>query len=379
MFGLVRGAVTLGKARDVNRLHRHAISSGMWVLWPVVYVVVAAWPLAVGVVRPGITGYERCQLPEHVYGQAYRPYVKRQLVPLVVRAGVAVMPEEWKAGTRSFFEQSPVIARLRWDPGYAPEFVLALVVMYFSLLAFLMVLRRLLLACLELRPSWSHLVVLAVGIGLPITFAGKLYIYDFTQLFLFTAALVLMYRHCWWAYYPLFALACVNKETSILLALVFVFWQGLNGFKIGRDVRIITAVHAATQWGLGLSILVAIAWIFRNNPGGEAEFHLWRNLGGGFTPLAWMRLVVLTMAIVLSLWRIRWAPRFFSCGLAATLPVLLAAMLFLGYIDELRNAYESLPFVVGLTVLALGWRWGVRAREECVRGSPQGACGLPGA
>jgi len=345
---------------DVSCSDTRSIARG--VLLTVAYIAVAAWPLSIGVARPGITGYERCLLPDHIYGRAYRPYVKRQLVPLVVRVGTDVMPEVWKERMRLCFERFRLEARLRWDPAYAPEFVLTLVVMYVSLLGFLVALRKLLLLCLELSPGWAHGVVLGVAIGLPVTFAGQLYIYDFTQLFVFTVALVLMIRRYWWAYYPVLALACINKETSILLIVVFILWEGRDIFRRWHWI------HAAVQLGLALTILLSLAWIFRNNPGGDVEFHLWRNLAMPFTPLAWMRLAVLGMVVVLSLRRITEAPRFFRSGFVATLPPLLLAMLFFGYIDELRNVYEALPFVVGLIVLTLGWRWGVRARNTGTRG-----------
>jgi hypothetical protein len=161
------------------------------------YLVSGAIPLTIGVIRPGITGYERAMLEDMVYGRAYRPFVKRQLVPLMVRAGKGQMPTALEEWLKNKFAGSSVVARLDWPTEYAVEFVLTLLVMYGSLIGFLIVLRFFLLCFLNISYVLSHVVVLAVGIGLPVTFAGQLYIYDFTQLLLFTASVLLLFRERW--------------------------------------------------------------------------------------------------------------------------------------------------------------------------------------
>ena len=326
-------------------------------LWAVAYLLAAAWPLAVGIERPGITGYERAMLPDMIHGTAWQPFVKRQLVPLVVRGGLTLPPQSLDDRLRQVFERSSIVQKLRWPAQYAPEFVLSLVVMYASMLAFLVVLRKFLRTLLEISEGGSHAAVLVVAVGLPISFAGKLYIYDFTQLLLFTAGLLCMYQRRWWWYYPLFALACLNKETSILLVAVFACWIGRRAFESAN------LAHIAAQAVIGLGICAVLAWIFRHNPGGGIEWHLQRNLSPPITKLAMIRLAVLVLAIILALWRFRGAPVFVSRGFLVTLLPLLVATLFFGYVDELRDYYEALPFGLCLVLLTLGKRWGVYARE----------------
>jgi hypothetical protein len=333
---------------------------GLWAL----YLAVAAWPVAVGAFRPGITGYERAMLPDMVYGRAHRPFVKRQLAPLVVRGLSAVAPRELRHRLTNAFEQSSITRRLDWPPQYATEFTLALGVMYVSMLGFLLVLCAFLSATLVL-PGWlAHGATLATGLAVPIFFAGLTYIYDFPQLLLFTAALLAMARGRRWAYYPLLALACLNKETSILLPVVLALWLGR------RALTPRWAAHLAAQFTIGLAIVAAIGWVFRNNPGGEAEFHLQRNLSGGWSTLGWVRLAFMAVLTAGALWGARRGSRFLRAGLAGTLAPLVAATLVLGYLDELRDYYEALPFIVALVLLAVCGRFGVKRREI----SPSGRC-----
>jgi len=311
------------------------------------YVVLALVPLAVGVVRPGITGYPRAMLEDAVYGRAHQPFVKRQLVPLMVRGSAAMVPERVSESLSRAFADSKLVQRLGWPPSYATEFVLSLVLMYAGMLAFLVVLRAFLHACLDLPTRLGHTATLVVGVALPVTFAGQLYLYDFWQLFLFTAGLLWMVRGRWWLYYPTFVLACLNKETSLLLPVVMAVWMGRQ--VVGRR----QLVHLLAQLVGGGAIVFALAWAFGDNPGAGLEWHFGRNLSMPFTMLAWLRLTVLAAALVLSLASIRRAPAFLARGLVATLPVLVIAALFFGYIDELRDYYEALPFVVALVLLTV--------------------------
>ena len=325
-----------------------------WFLWGIAFLLAAGWPLAVGIVRPGITGYAPAMLPDMIHGRAHRPFVKRQLVPLVVRAGLAITPRPLDDRLREAFERSSLVRRLRWPAQDAPEFVLTLLVMYLSLLGFLAVLPRLLQTLLVIPETAARAATLLLAVALPVTYAGKLYIYDYTQLLLFTACLLCIIRRRWVWYYPVFVLACVNKETSILLAAVFAVWQGRH--VLSR----VNLPHFVAQACLGLAVCTVIAWIFHGNPGSSAEWHLQRNLAPPGTRLAQIRLAVLAAGVLLAVWSTRDASPFMSRGFLVTLLPLLAATLFLGYIDELRDYYEALPLGLCLVLLTVGRRRGVR-------------------
>jgi hypothetical protein len=196
-------------------------------------------------------------------------------------------------------------------------------------------------------PSKPHAYVFSTIalLGLPTCFRYFSYIYDFPTLLLFTSSLVLMAQRRWRWYFPVFALACINKETAILLIPIFALY-----FFACR------ATERRTYWGyicaqalLFLAIRGAIAWAFRMNPGSPFEFHCLdyniRKLS-----LPWTIEEAMTWGIVLVLvfndlrskpWLARVA--------AGMLAPLLALCLFFGYLDELRDYYE-----VYVPVLALG-------------------------
>ncbi|MHC4132442.1 MAG: hypothetical protein ACYSR3_10675 [Planctomycetota bacterium] len=311
------------------------------------YMAVSAVPIVVGVFRPGVTGYKRAMLQDMVYGRAYRPFVKRQLVPIIVRAGVWILPEQLEQKLEEEFSQSGLAAKLGWPKDYAAEFILTLGVMYASLVGFLIVLKQFFSIFLNIPRWFSHLVVLLVGVSLPVTFAGQMYIYDFMQLLIFTLGILLLYEQKWSLFYPVYILACINKETSVLIPFVFLCWKGLEVLKKSN------LWHFLFQVVIGFGICFLISYIFRNNPGGSMEWHLERNLNMSFSILGWARLAFLFCVIILSLWKLSKAPLFLRCGLLATLPILMVTSFLFGYIDELRAYYEALVFMTALSLFTV--------------------------
>ncbi len=313
-----------------------------------VYMAVAAVPMVVGVFRPGMNYYHKAKVADMVYGRAHQPFVRRQLVPVMVRGGAALMPAAMRGQLEERFAKSELVKRLGWDAEYAGEFVAAIILMYGAMLGFLLVLRLFLVQFFELSGIKSHGVALATGLLLPATFCGVLYIYDFSQLLLFTTGALLMGQRRWGLFYPVFILGCLNKETTILLPVVFALYHGW------RTLRWENLRHFLGQMALGLAMALMLSWLFQGNPGGAAEWHLERNLHLSLSGLGWARLIILIVVVALCLVRILKAPVFLRRGWLATMPILLVATLFLGYIDELRDYYEALPFAVGLILLTLG-------------------------
>lgn len=354
----------------------------------VLFGLVAFWAVGVGAYRPGITGYQglkaRATLEDTIFGRAHKPFVKRQLAPLVVRGSSALVPDSARQALSDAFARSRLISsRLGWPPQYATEYVISLLLMAACALGFLLTLGRLIAATLpdargqddlatkdprgqDARATkdycattpLAHLAALATGLLLPGFYAGMTYIYDFPQLLLFTLAALLMYRRQWTAYYVVFALACLNKETSILLPVVMTLWLGR------RALQLRWALHIVAQFVVGLAIIAALAWVFRDNPGSGIEWHLDRNIWAGWSKLGWLRLAFLAVLVLLALRRIGRAEPFLRAGLAGTLVPLLVATLFMGYLDELRDYYEALPFLVPLVVLGLTPRRAARANAS---------------
>jgi len=326
------------------------------------YLIVAAIPLSVSIFRPGITGYERAVFEDMIYGKAHKPFVKRQLVPLIVRGTTHLIPGPTKTFLQKKFSQSKLINQLGWTPEYASEFLLALLIMYGSLIGFLVVLRLFILYFLNISSTLSHIAVLAVGLGLPCTFVYKVYIYDFTQLLLFTACLLLLYQQRWHLFYPIYILACLNKETSILLPVVFLSCFTTNALKRPG------LWHLLSQIIIGLGIYSLIGYIFRDNPGGAIEWHLRHNIARPFiiSGFGKLRLIIFILFILLSLSKLHQAPVFLKRSLIATLPPLMCLAFLFGHFDELRDYYEALPLIYTLTLVAIGQKFGIGFRSTLI-------------
>jgi hypothetical protein len=159
---------------------------------------------------------------------------------------------------------------------------------------------------------------------------------------LFTGGLILLYRQRWVWFYAIYILLCVNKETSVLMTAVFLFWQGRQ---IIMDRKLAHLILMMLLW------TVTEAWlshVYQGNPGSDREWHLMRNAAFSFSMLGWLRLAAL--AATIGVCAVGWSesPRFVRMGLLATLPVLFLATIFWGYIDEWRDYYEALPFMAAL-------------------------------
>ena len=323
-------------------------------VWPIVlYAAVALVPLSVGLMRPGLTPSPRVLPQDMVYGQAHRPFVKRQLVPSIVRVGTAAMPDGLRESLEASFEASPWVRRMGWPNAFATEYALIVAFMYLCLIGFLSQLQRFLRQCLQVSSRFAHGVVVLVGLGLPICYKAIFQIYDFAQLFLFTSCLLLMLRGRWGLYYLVFLLACVNKETSLLLPVILGAWLGR------RCMERRWLLHLGSQLAIGLAIALALAWRYRDNPGTDLEWHLFHNLTLSWNALGWLRLSILCLAVPLALWQARRASRFLRSGFIVTFAPLLSLTLFFGLVDELRDYFEALPFTVALILLLFG----IKARD----------------
>lgn len=294
---------------------------------------------------PGLNHYAPSNFRDMVDGRAARPFVYRALVPTVVRLVSGVVPDSVHAAVTS----AALHTRLKhllsaWDhlpAEYFLEFLIALALMYGSLIGFVIALRQLAEAVFELPPSFARKIPLIALVLLPPLFRYTSFLYDFPALFLFTLGLALMVRQRWRAYFVLLVVASLNKETTVLLPFVFgLYFLRRQALLNGRFWPLLGA-----QIGLWLVIKLAIDFVFRGNPGGVAEYHftdhnlgLLRSYSVG-TAAAWLVLAVLI--------GVRWSdtPRFLRTALWV-LPVLLGMTLFLGYLDELRDYYEAFPVVV---------------------------------
>lgn len=325
--------------------------------WRLVYlslaVILSALVFGIFVYRPGINGYDRAMFADMVYGRATKPFVYRTLLPTAVRVLASAIPTEARSRLNAWASESPAIDNmftiLGWEREHLTEYFVALVLMYSCLWGFIGALGYLLDGVYEASGRVRDVFVLGALLGLTQFFRYYSYLYDLPTLFLFTLGLGLMVRGRWRPFLLVYALGCLNKETTILLTLVFAvhyyerarlrrrtFWQLLLAQ---------LAIFAASR-----AVLTVVFW---NNPGSLVQVLFPKhNLDvlGAF-PLA----AVFGWCGVALLLAYRWAdkPLFLRQGLWIV-PPLVVLTFFFGYLDELRDYYEAYPIVLLLALHSIG-------------------------
>jgi hypothetical protein len=286
-----------------------------------------------------ISSFDRGSIGGMVYGFAYRPYVYRTLLPSIIRLLTPLVPE----GVVAIALQNPLvaIALSRFSTTvYLRESLLMLGGMYLSLLGFIVALRLLMRAVrfTEWAVSWVPVVCLLL---LPSVFPdGKFY--DFPTLFLFTLGLVLLVQQRWSAYLPTYTLACINKETAILLALVFAVYC------YQRVARRSFAYLLSAQLVVFAVTRLWLMWVFRDNPGQVVEFHLPEHLAATMASPQALLLPVAGLAVLIG-YRWREKPVFLRNALIIGVPLGILH-LFFGAPYEIRNYLEVLPITLLLVV-----------------------------
>lgn len=274
------------------------------------------------------------RLGNMIDGTAYRPYVYRALIPFLVRVLERIYP-------------------IRSE-------LYAFALMFLALVGFVLTVRSFSVYFWESRTK-ADVVSLLSLVGLLPFIARDGKIYDFPDLFLFTLGLLLMMRQQWKGFFIVYLLGCFNKETMVLLSLVFAayyfrrmpareFWTLLMGQAFAFCV-----------------IKLWITWAFRSNPGGVVEVHLVEQIKGLlYLPdfLLFYGLFALCAAVfVLVDWRKK--PAFLRFAAVALLPALIVANLFFGVPYEIRTYLDVYPILFLLSVPTLQ-----RTFKICCRSVP---------
>ncbi len=305
-----------------------------------------AWPLyallalAIMVVAmPRTSMYARSLLPDMVEGTAWRPYVKRALTPQVVRGVSALLPLHTRAALDSLVSTHPALARRTgWRAPHADWYALTALIHALSLFGFALAFRALAARTFALDGTTASLAGAAALALVPLHFGYQNYVYDFPALALFTCGLLLLTRPGLAAFYLLWPLGVLNKETFVLLMPVFVLRE------FGRMPRGRLLAHVAAQVGSAAVIWAALGWVFRATPGGALEFHLWRNLGH-MPPLRQLVHDAIywgTWIAALLYWREK---RALVLPALAVLAVLVGTTLVFGFMGEYRDFYEAWPLL----------------------------------
>lgn len=288
---------------------------------------------------PSLQNIPRARLPDMVYGTAHRPFVYRALVPGMVRVITPVLPED--AFQDSSFVRS-AFALFDWEMPYAREYMVSFALIYLGFFAFAWAVRALITSLYGTQVIYGYMVSIAAVFLLIAFWSGGYtnYIYDIATLALTTYALALLVRQRWTVYLFVFLLACINKETTILLAFIF----ALHYFR--RMERRRFAVLFGTQIVIFAAVKGALTLAFSSTPGSIAEVHLAENLQRlALVPILPEATLMLVCLSVLILYRWREKPVFLKHALWMLPPLFILGMVS-GMIDEYRIFYEVYPVVL---------------------------------
>jgi hypothetical protein len=281
----------------------------------------------------------RSLLPEMVEGTAWRPYVTRTLVPIVVRGADALLPAGVRAGLQGFVTRHPdLAAHLGWRPEHASWYALVFVLHGLSLLLFALAFRRLVERTFRVDAATASVAAAGALALVPIHFGYQNFLYDFPALALFTLGLVLLAGSARWRFYLLWPVGLVNKETFALLTLVFLLRER------SRLPRAHLLAHAGLQLASACGIWLALGWVFRGTPGAPVEWHLHHNLTHIPAPRQLLHDVVYWGAWAGGL-LFRQEKRALVAQALVVGGVLVGTTFFLGYMGEYRDFYEAWPLL----------------------------------
>ena len=309
-------------------------------------------PFALGAAGSGYTG-----LDTSPYGTPARPMVYRVLMPAVARTVLHLIPaaveipatkqliawrdsEQGRVFVKTYFKRQPPLA-----DGIIFETAVVFCVCYVTLLAFLAMLYGFARALFPESLAYALLApVLALQL-LPIFSINNAYIYDFAELFFACALPTLLLKQRFRWYGAVFALATLNKETTLFMIVFFAAW-GYGRIPFRLFLRLLLA--QCVIYGI---IKSAITLYFRDYPGELIGPPV--TLAGNLQwIMQWGDYKFILLAIMLMAYRWKEKPPF----LRAALPMLLAhtcVYLTLCVPGEYRDFYWSLPVMLLMIVHSL--------------------------
>lgn len=201
-------------------------------------------------------------LPQLLQGTADRPAVYRVLIPTLAKSGSHLIPPETTAALQNVPENNMLTRAFHRISGdqYPEEAFCVLVLLYLSLTGFAYLEKSLLrdLGYSKQEQLALPLTLLIMILPFSVHFA---YIYDIPQFFLSAACLLLMYRKKWIVYLAVFAIAVLNKETSLFITFVFATYH------FGRLPGKRYLLLLVSQLAIFAVLRTAITYTYRNNPG----------------------------------------------------------------------------------------------------------------
>lgn len=263
-------------------------------------------------------------LSAHVDGVAPKPYIFRALIPLSVRTLKVFLPS-------------------------LDEKIIASILLYFSLIGYILSMRYL------AKAFWLVSIPIDIAVLLsPIALAPLMivanHIYDFGILFLFTLGLALLAHARYKWFVILFPFICLAKETAVLLTIFFAV------FYVSRLNRRTYLRMLFLQGFVYVIVRVALTIAFRDNPGGNIDYHVseWL-LAISISPILLLSfygiLGIVIAILVMFYWKDK--PIFLRYSVVVMVPILLSLHFMFGIPYELRVFYEVFPALYLLSIFTI--------------------------
>lgn len=314
---------------------------------------------------PGINGYHTVMYGDMIYGKAHKPFVSRILLPGATRVVSSLIPESTKHSVINVVDENILLRdlflKLNWEKELAVEYGVGLFFMFSSMIGFSFAISYLFKSIFLAPDRFIDAVRIFALIGLPPFFKYYSHIYDFSSLFLFTVGLAFLYRKKWKAMMFLFAIACFNKETIILLTFLFV----IHYYDCKRIETQLFVKLLFLQIGIFILSRVILSFLFMDNAGGVIEYHLIGHNTGLIHSYSFETLAAVLFLFLLVAYRWNEKPRFLKNGLWIILP-LFSLTLFFGLLDELRDYYEAYPIVLILISVSIARLIGIQVSERAI-------------
>jgi len=246
-------------------------------------------------------------------GTIYRPFAYRVVAPVMMHGLLAV--------------GLPVIS--------------AVVTLFAGALLLFTIALRWLARGLGVSLSPAQLTLAMIGL-LPLMLRMT-HLYDPLTLALWTAAIGAIVHKRQALYFAIFTVACLNRETTILLSIIYALQFGLTRLTLA-------------QVGIYGLLRVFLLALFADRPGYTIEFHLaehWQSVTTNIEATM-LYLIVFGAVIALVAYRFAGKPWLLRASASILVPVLVAAFIISGYPFEFRVFYEVYP-IVFLLALPIAW------------------------
>ena len=299
-----------------------------------------------------------------------RPYAYRVLAPAAIKALSAIVPGSIRTRIETAEAKAPdssLAGKLRevrsvynWRSERIVERIVGHVFLFANVFGILLLLRHITKRVYGYGRLFTDFAPAVALPFLAFTFLNCGFMYDFPEILLALACLVLLMNRWWIPYYIAFVLACMNKETGVFTVIYFV------AFHISQMPRKQLAAHCALHVLLGGATVLGIRAAFADNPGVSAEFHLWENIDFFTSPSTYFSFTdnyallipvprsynVLNLALIVPLVFLGWKdkPRWVKLMFAGIMAVLTPLYIVWGVIDEIRVFYLAVPAVYLLCI-----------------------------